>query len=47
LSEKLAGSGVVCRHQPDDGMDIAVEIDRSVVVSRLAAWKEGLSEVLA
>ncbi len=47
LQRKLEPGGVTCRHEENDGVDIVVEVDGSVLASRLGVWKDGLAEVLS
>ncbi len=46
LQHKLADCGISCRHVPSASMDLTVGIDEGVLVTRLAAWRDSLSESL-
>lgn len=47
LKEALGEDGPALRHQPAADLDIAVDLDDTVLVTRLSAWAASLKKVLA
>lgn len=47
LKPLLDGDGIATRHIETAGIDIAVEINETVLVTRLAEWSSSLAEALA